>query len=63
MKRFKEFMVQFVIYLVLYVFFGWLFALLFGMSEKFGLGELLLMGSVFSVAMVCVDRLLIRKKK
>ena len=63
MKKAKEFLVQFLVNLVLYVFFSWLFALLFGMGEKYGFGELLLMGAVFSVAMTLTDRLLLKRKK
>lgn len=63
MKKAKEFLVQFLVNLVLYVFFGWLFALLFGMGEKYDFGELLLMGAVFSVAMTLTDRLLLKRKK
>lgn len=63
MKKAKEFLVQFLVNLVLYVFFGWLSVLLFGMGEKHGFGELLLMGAVFSVAMTLTDRLLLKRKK
>ena len=63
MKKAKEFLVQFLVNLVLYVFFGWLSVLLFGMGEKSGFGELLLMGAVFSVAMTLTDRLLLKRKK
>lgn len=63
MKKTKEFLVQFLVNLVLYVFFGWLSVLLFGMGEKYGFGELLLMGTVFSVAMTLTDRLLLKRKK
>ena len=63
MKKFGKSLIQFAVYLVLYVLFGWLFSVLFKMTDTFDFWRLLLMGSVFSIVMLIVDVLFNRRKK
>ena len=63
MKKFGKSLIQFAVYLVLYVHFGWLFSVLFKMTDTFDFWRLLLMGSLFSIVMLIVDALFNRRKK
>ena len=63
MKKFGKSLIQFAVYLVFYVLFGWLFSVLFKMTDNFDFWRLLLMGSVFSIVMLIVDVLFNRRKK
>ena len=63
MKKFGKSLIQFAVYLVLDVLFGWLFSVLFKMTDTFDFWRLLLMGSLFSIVMLIVDALFNRRKK